>query len=57
MTFILNQTRLYKAALEISVTALYMYSVVTLKLRKCSFNQGLLIYGVLVNCCQNLGHK
>lgn len=44
MTFILKKTISYKAALDRLVTALYIYSVVTLKLRNCNSKQDLLIY-------------
>lgn len=45
MTFILNKTLLHRAALDVSlVTALFIYSVVTLKLRSCSSKQALFIY-------------
>jgi len=34
MTFIVNEAVLYEAALDVSVTAFYIYPVVTLKGRK-----------------------
>lgn len=42
MTFIVNEAVLYEAARDISVTAFYIYPVVTLKGRK-SFKQDLLM--------------
>lgn len=57
MTFILNKITLYKAALDIIVTALYTYPVVTLKLRNCNSKQDLLMLLSSSELLSELGHQ
>lgn len=57
MTFILNKIILYKAALDIIVTALYTYPVVTLKLRNCNSKQDLLMLLSSSELLSELGHQ